>query len=127
MSYKLTNPPLEERSRELWLQHVAGFILFEDMRNYAIKSIPHDTDPKTKDLIIKGIDDTAYGLMMIMDGVTGALSNNEYRVSFENNIVLKKNGEIIQKINIFHGDGMCMGFHSWMEGDFGEYPVCLVE
>ena len=22
-----------------------------------------------------------------------------------------------------HGDGMCMGYHGWREGDFGEHPI----
>ena len=38
MAYKLTNPPNETRARELWLQHAAGFILFQDMRKYACDS-----------------------------------------------------------------------------------------
>lgn len=124
MTYKLTNPPNEERVRELWLQHAAGFILFQDMRKYAIDRIPSNTDDNTKELIIKGIDDAIYGLMMIMDGVTGCLKNDQYAVSIENIIKLERNGETIQEINTFHGDGMCMGFHGWKENDFGDiYPV----
>ena len=126
MSYKLTNPPNEERARELWLQHAAGFILFQDMRKYAIDQIPNDTDDKTKEKVIKGIDDAVYGLMMIMDGVTGSLRNDEYSVTIENVIKLERNGETIQEINTFNGDGMCMGYHGWRENDFGEddiYPV----
>jgi len=120
MTYKLTAPPQDDRSRELWLQHAAGFILFRDMRDYAINNIPADTDEKTREKIIGGIDDAIYGLMMIMDGVVGVLQNEGYTVSIENNILLEKNREVIQKINIFHGDGMCMGFHGWIEGDFGD-------
>lgn len=99
MSFKLTNPPNEERARELWLQHAAGFILFQDMRKYAIDQIPDDTDDKTKEKVIKGIDDAVYGLMMIMDGVTGSLRNDEYSVTIENVIKLEKNGETMQEIN----------------------------
>lgn len=44
VKYELTDPPEDERSRELWIQHVAGFIVFKDMRNYAIQRIPEDTD-----------------------------------------------------------------------------------
>jgi hypothetical protein len=126
MTYKLTNPPIDERSRELWLQHVAGFIIFQDMRKYAMDRIPRNADDKEKELIIKGIDDAIYGLMMIMDGVTGSLSNEDYVVTFKNIIRLENNGKIIQEINTLDGDGMCMGFHSWKEENFGEdnlYPV----
>jgi len=126
MSFKLTNPPAGDRSRELWLQHAAGFIIFEDMRNYAVKQIPADTDAKTRRQILNGIDDAIYGLMMIMDGVVGVLENDEYKVSFESNILLERNGEVIQKINTFHGDGMCMGFHDWRDGDFGEDSIYTI-
>ena len=126
MHYKLTNPPIDERARELWLQHAAGLIIFEDIRKYAIEQISSDTDDKTKEKIIKGIDDAVYGLMMIMDGVTGSLKNDEYSVTIENVITLERSGEKIQEINTFNGDGMCMGYHGWRENDFGEngiYPV----
>lgn len=119
MTYKLTNPPNEERTRELWLQHAAGFILFQDMRKFAIDRIPSNMVDTTKELIVKGIDDSIYGLMMIMDGVSGRLQNDQYAVSIESIIKLKRNGETIQEINTFDGDGMCMGFHRWKENDFG--------
>jgi len=54
MTYTLTNPPAEERRRELWLQHAAGFILFQDMRKYAIDQIPAEIDYGTKEKIMSG-------------------------------------------------------------------------
>lgn len=124
MTFKLTNPPKEERSRELWLQHAAGFILFQDIRQYAIDRIPDNTNDNTKELIVKGIDDALYGLMMIMDGVTGNLENDQYTVSIESIIKLKSQDGTVQEINTLDGDGMCMGFHGWKENDFGDpYPV----
>jgi hypothetical protein len=127
MTYLLTNPPEDDRSRELWLQHAAGFIIFQDMRNYAVERIPADTSAGIKDQIIKGIDDTFYGLMMMMDGVSGTLENNEYLVRIESKILLEKNKGIIQEINTLDGDGMCMGFHGWKEGDFGDNEIYTVE
>lgn len=124
MEVKLANPPENIRGRELWLQHVAGHILFTNMRDYAIDRIPSETDEITKEKIIAGIDDTIYGLMMLMDGVVGGLQNDEYAVRIENLILLEKNGEIVQQINTLEGDGMCMGFHFWKEGDFGEDEIC---
>lgn len=123
MAFKLTTPPTDERARELWLQHAAGFIVFEDIRKYALEQIPANIDDTTKKLVEKGIDDAVYGLMMIMDGVTGSLSNEEYVVTLENNIKLERNGETIQVINTLEGDGMCMGFHGWKDNDFGEGEI----
>lgn len=123
MTLKLTNPPLDNRSKELWLQHAAGVVIFRDIRDYAISRISVDTDEKTKEKIICGIDDAIYGLMMIMDGVVGTLQNEEYAITIENNILLERNGKVIQKLNTLNGDGMCMGFHGWKEGDFGEDDI----
>ena len=123
MTFKLTNPPNDERTRELWLQHAAGFILFQDIRKYAIDRIPGNTDDNTRELIVQGIDDAVYGLMMIMDGVAGHLENDQYAISIENIIKLKRDGEIIQEINTFNNDGMCMGFQGWKKMISGTHPV----
>lgn len=123
MPFELTNPPQDKRARELWLQHAAGFILFQDMRNYAIDKIPEEVDELTKEKIITGIDDTIYGLMMMMDGVTGSLSNEQYSVTIKHVIQLNQNGETVQEINTLDGDGICMGFHGWLEGDYGEEEI----
>ncbi len=127
MTYLLTYPPEDDRNRELWLQHVAGFIIFQDMRNYAVERIPIDTTEEIKEQIIKGVDDAIYGLMMMMDGVSGTLSNDEYLVRIESKILLEKNEIVIQEINTLEGDGMCMGFHGWKEGDFGSNAVYTVD
>jgi hypothetical protein len=124
MPFELTSPPEDERARELWLQHAAGFIVFNDMREYAIKRIPDDTDDKTREKIISGIDDAVYGLMMIMDGVTGFLRNDEYTVSIKNKIRLQRGNEVMQEIDTLDGDGMCMGYHGWKDGDFGDDAIC---
>jgi len=78
MNKILTSPPIGDRDRELWLQHAAGYIIFRDIKEYAVNNIPGDTDEDTKGKIICGIEDAIYGLMMMMDGVTGVLKNNEY-------------------------------------------------
>jgi len=43
--------------------------MFENMKNCVISRIPANADEKTREIVIKEIDDTIYGLMMIMDGV----------------------------------------------------------
>lgn len=127
MTYKLTNPPKDERSKELWLQHAAGFIIFQDMRKYAIDRIPIDVNGDEREKIIAGIDDAIYGLMMMMDGASGTLANDEYMVRIESKILLEHRNEVVHEINTLDGDGMCMGFHGWKEGDFGEDPICTID
>ena len=116
--------PAPDRHRELWLQHAAGFILFEDMRGYAIERLDPNLDEAAKQAALKAIDDTVYGLMMILDGVTGHLAN----VRLQTKVRLEsKSDEPIASIDLFHGDGMCMGFHMWREGDFGEDLVAALK
>lgn len=123
MKNVLAYPPEDERDLELWMQHVAGHIIFKDVREYAIKQIPVGTNELDKEKILSGIDNAIYGFMMIMDGVTGSFENEEYSVKMNTIISLDKDGETIQELNTFNGDGMCMGFHMWKDGDFGDDPI----
>jgi hypothetical protein len=125
---KLEEHPTEARSRELWLQHAAGLIVFEDARQYAIDQMDITLDDEVKAEIIKGIDNAIYGLMMVFDGVSGHLKGSEYSVKLETRVVLSKNNEggkdiVIDQIDLKKGDGMCVGYHGWLEGDFGKNPV----
>jgi hypothetical protein len=121
--YVLTAPPSDDRARELWLQHAAGFILFEDARQYAIDRIDSRVNEVERKTIIAGINDAVYGVMMIIDGVSGRLKNEKYTVSLEQKVKLltQDNGdtEIVEELDLADGDGMCMGFHGWLEDDFG--------
>ena len=127
-NYQLAGPPESERARELWLQHAVGFIVFEDIRRYALEQIDPQLSPEARQAVQKGIDDAVYGLMMVIDGVTGALSNDSERV--ELSIVArhvtkdeKQGSDLINELDLARGDGMCMGYHGWLEGDFGADPV----
>jgi len=75
-----TNRPKETGELELWLQHATGRILFEDVRGYAIDRIEQALSAEAHAAAKKGIDDALYGLMMVLDGVTGALANETQRV-----------------------------------------------
>ena len=117
--------PAAGRRRELWLQHAAGFILFEDVRNYAIESLDPALNAAARTAALKAIDDTVYVLMMVIDGVTGGLGNSEHLVHLETKVCLDAKGSNapIESLALRDGDGMCMGFHGWRDGDFGRDPV----
>ena len=124
--HKLTPPPKDPRARELWLQHAAGFILFQDSRAYAIDRIDPALDAKNRAAVLKGIDDALYGLMMIVDGVSGQLSNDSDEISIAMLVRHARKSSsgvdaIVEELDLQNGDGMCMGIHGWREGDFGEY------
>jgi hypothetical protein len=121
--FELCDTPTEPRARELWLQHAAGFILVEDVRQYAIEQLGEGLDPATRAAAIKGIDAALYRVMMVADGVTGGLRNKDRLVSVQISIRLEEAGRIEQELNLFDGDGACMGYHGWVRGDFGDDPV----
>jgi hypothetical protein len=73
--HTLATAPTDPRSRELWLQHGAGFILFQDIREYAITRLDPSLDEPARAAAIKGINDAVYGLMMVIDGVSGRLGD----------------------------------------------------
>jgi hypothetical protein len=128
--HELVDPPTDERARELWLQHAAGFIIFEDVRRYALERIEPGLSAEAVAAAKKGIDDAVYGLMMVVDGVSGGISNANHNVyiDFIVRLAKRKNSiddSLLSEVDLRQGDGMCMGYHGWLEGDFGKYPVAV--
>lgn len=126
--YELITPPVESRARELWLQHAAGFIVFEDVRRYAMERINPALTGEARAAVQKGIDDAVYGLMMVIDGVSGGFSNASERVCIDFIVRLVANGgeeEVKAEVDLREGDGMCMGYHGWLEDNFGKSPVAI--
>jgi hypothetical protein len=72
--FELSPVPEGSRERELWIQHAAGFILWEDVRGYARERLPATLDSGCRAVAETAIDDAIYGLMIVIDGVTGGLA-----------------------------------------------------
>jgi len=122
--YELATPPDVPRHRELWLQHAIGFMLFEDMRKFAIERIDPDLSTEARAAAEKAIYDTIYGLMMVIDGVSGWLSSPTHRVRMQFVAqLLNQSDDIEFQLDLEKSDGFCMGFHGWNEGDFGRDVV----
>ena len=121
---RLTRPPSDERNLELWIQHAAGLIIFEDVRNYAIEQLEAGLSEDARAAALKAINDSVYGIMMIIDGVSGSLENERHRVNLSVSVLLidLDTDEAVTEIELADGDGMCMGFHGWKAGDFGVHP-----
>jgi len=124
---ELQSPPQEERAFELWLQHAAGRILFEDVRAYAVERIDPSISAEARSAAQKGIDDALYGLMMVIDGVSGAIQNDAHSVELSIAVRLLNHEPegIVAELDLRDGDGMCMGYHGWLEGDYGENIVAV--
>ena len=74
---------------------------------------------------MKAIDDAVYGLMMVIDGVSGAINNDTHTVELSVAVKLldRETEDVIGGIDLGDGDGMCMGYHEWIDGNFGEDVV----
>ncbi|MBO9713542.1 hypothetical protein [Sphingomonas sp.] len=110
---------------ELWLQHAAGFILLEDVRGYARGRIDPALDPVARAAAEKAIDDAVFGLMEVIDGFPAPLQNDRYRAALRMavDLVDREADRTRVQINLAGGDGMAMGYHGWLAGDFGETPI----
>lgn len=122
---ELSTPPQADRAVELWLQHAVGRILFEDVRGYAMEHVDPTLSDEARAAVQKSIDDALYGLMMVFDGVSGTLSNEAQRVELavQARLVDRRSGNVVVALDLKDGDGMCMGYHGWLQGDFGRDPV----
>jgi len=107
----LAHPPADDRARELWLQHVAGYILMRDVRRPGLEAFD--------------VDAAVYGLMQVAEGVTGSLHNDcwEVRVRVVVELADRNTDEVHQRLDLYEGDGACTGLHGWIDGDYGTYPI----
>lgn len=124
---ELQPPPHQERAFELWLQHAVGRILFEDVRAYALERVDPGLSAEARSAAEKGINDALYGLMMVIDGVTGSLRNDTQAVelSVTARLLETDSGDVVAEVDLREGDGMCMGYHGWLDGDYGEDLVAI--
>jgi hypothetical protein len=130
--FALVDPPEDPRRRELWLQHAAGFIIFEDIRRRALDRLDHELDAATRAVASVAIDDAVYGLMEVADGFSGTLQGPAGRVDvrlmarfLRPNEERGVDEEVVVALDLGDGDGMGMGFAGWIEGDFGRDPLVV--
>ena len=117
----LSQPPKDRRELELWIQNAAGLILIEDVRNYAIEQLESNLASDARTAALQAIDHAIYGMLMVIDGVSGELANAQHRVGLAVAAQLTEldSEKTIAEVNLADGDGMCIGYHQWLQGDFG--------
>lgn len=120
----LAPPPVASDAQHLWLDHAAGFILFQDVREYALSRLSPTLNEDARKAAEQAVNDAVYGLMMVLDGVTGSLKGEAgRRVELEMFVRLREGENVVQEHGLSRSEGMCMGFHGWLEGDFGNGPI----
>src|SRR5262249_1430498 len=121
--FPLGEPPKESRGLEVWMQHAAGFVLFEKVRASGLATLDERASDAVRAAVELAVDATMYALMMQIDGVSGGLRGANRELELKFGVELRKNNSTVAQVDLRNGDGMCMGFHMWCDGDFGEVAI----
>ena len=90
--------------QQRWIDaaNVFGYHLMQASLKRALERVPATASAECQDIARQAALDAIYGVLMLLDGVADSELPCE-------GIELAPDG-----------DGLCMGFHGWVEGDFGE-------
>jgi hypothetical protein len=91
-------------------------------RDYAAERIPDSATPEARKVATQAALDAIYGMMMLLDGVADCTIDQSHR--FENVLLarVRKAGqaEPVEQFELApDGDGLCIGYHGWVAGEFG--------
>jgi len=107
-----------------WIQvgNTFGRHVMASSRDYAFERIPKSVSTEVREIAARAVLDAIYGMMMLLDGVAEAKIDESHRAEYVLSARIR-NTERDQPIEQFElapeGDGLCMGFHGWAAGDFG--------
>lgn len=112
---------VDEHARWIDAGNTFGWHLLKASRDYAFKRIAKDASPEARATAERAALDAIYGMMMLMDGVSSAESGTA-RIEYALTARVHAQGQdgSVEEIELApDGDGLCMGFHGWVEGAFG--------
>ena len=115
--------PSEEHARWIRAGNTFGRHLMAAARDYAFKLIPKDALAAQRELAEKAALDAIYGVMMLLDGVARTPIDDRHRAEYVLSVrVLRESeGPPVEEFELApEGDGLCMGFHGWVAGNFGK-------
>jgi hypothetical protein len=114
--------PADPHHRWVAAGNAFGRHLMTAARDYAFERIPASASPEAQELARKAALDAIYGMMMLLDGVPSSLTGPEHRAEYvlHSRIRSRESGKVLEEFELAPGgDGLCMGFHGWVAGDFG--------
>lgn len=112
----------DEHSRWIMAGHTFGRHLMAAARDYAFERIPASATAKERELAEKAALDAIYGMMMLLDGVAVSKIDKTHTASYVllSRIFATGKSQPVEEFELApDGDGLCMGFHDWIEDDFG--------
>lgn len=119
----LGDVPDDDSARVIHLSHVFGWTLFDVSRRPALDrvgSLPESVQPAVERIV----DSTLYAVLQILDGVIDPIRSERLDLEFALVAWMRgpENGQVSEVELAPAGEGLCIGFHSWVEGDFGTAP-----
>jgi hypothetical protein len=70
-------------------------------------------------------DDVLYSVLQLLDGVTPPIANDSVRVEFVLTARVRdlSTNAVVDAVELApDGEGLCMGYAGWIDGDFGSVP-----
>jgi hypothetical protein len=122
--FEIGQLPEDEHAHLIHLSNAFGRLLFDVVRAPAregAKSIPDSCRPSVESLL----DDQLYAVLQMLDGVTMPLGNDQIRAEFVLKARLRDRSDLsaVEEVELGpNGEGFCMGFQGWRDGDFGAVP-----
>lgn len=120
----MTPPPPPESWRTdpdgRWIDaaNTFGHHLMQAARDRAFARIPASATPECRDTARQAALDAIYGVLMLLDGVA---DSDDIRYVLRAEVQRADAADTADTIELApDGDGLCMGFHGWVAGDFGE-------
>ena len=115
--------PSDPHARWIEAGNTFGRHLMAAARDYAFKQVPESAPSAVREAAEKAALDAIYGMMMLLDGVVDTKIDNAHRVEYVllARVLRIKGGQAAEQFELApDGDGLCMGYHGWAAGDFGE-------
>src|SRR5579884_4443598 len=101
--------------------HTFGRHLMQHVRGWARSQIPADAPSDVRAAAEQGVDNCLYALMDLFDGYWLNKVDEGHRVEYALLARIRDDEDrIVETFELApDGDGLSLGIHGWLEGDFG--------
>ena len=114
--------PKEPDGRWVRAGHAFGRHLMQFSRDYALDLIPKGASASERAIAEQAASNAIYGFLMMLDGVSVGKVDEDLWLRLRLTASVDGSGgdEPLEQFELApEGDGLCVAFHGWVEGDFG--------
>jgi hypothetical protein len=114
--------PTEPHSRWIAFGHTFGRHLMEAARDYAFQRIPSIASPEQRAPAEASALDAMYGMLMLLDGIPLNKIGPDHAIRYALIARVRQYPSGANPVEVVElapdGDGLCLGYHSWIRGEF---------